>query len=383
MRVDFREERRWKMALAYHLSTAVLEWHFAKTSEERHRAGICVKWKPHTKDQIDEDPMEVDNSQPNNMELLGVNYGSDEEDEEELDKEQHIVIDALEPAAVIKDVLNDNIEGQFKNEDIDDQSALHLMHPNLDPVDPQTSTPIVDADHSHAQVADSHSGLKSDSNDPVLGDPKSSSQSTNGDVDPSGAEASKTNFAPLRECLAYAGDDRLFVNLDDTQRFDPVDLNILFPDLQPYGLLDIPVVGGASDGKKKMEKRSDRDDPNKRIEDTSYTRLYPTGRFMYNKPTLIGPLQPAKRWKEGGWLPMKQTPVLPAEIDNSTRVMEDSASGEFIRNLFCDSERALISLRAFRRKDQHFSIQFCFPVALCFCQGQRFAQEVRKAVEFK
>lgn len=326
------------MTLAYNLSTAVLEWHFAKTSEERQRAGICVRWKPHTKDQIqiDEDSMEVDNTQLNNighpnMELLGVNYGSDEEDEEELDKEQHAVIDALEPAAVIEDALNDNTEGQLKNEDIDDQSALHFMNTNLDPGDQQTSTPI-DADHSHAQLADSRSGLKSDSNDPVLGDPKSSSQSTNGDADPSGAEASKANLAPLRECLAYAGDDRLFVNLDDIQRFDPVNLNTLFPDLQPYGLLDVPVVGGALDGKKKMEKRPDRDDPNKRIEDTAYTRLYPTGRFMHSKPTLIGPLQPAKRWKEGGWLPMEQTPVLPAEIDNSTRVMEDSASGKFIRS---------------------------------------------------
>ncbi|KIM49253.1 hypothetical protein M413DRAFT_438426 [Hebeloma cylindrosporum] len=337
MRVDFREERRWKMTLAYHLSTAILEWHLAKTSEERQRAGICVKWKAHTtKDHIDEDPMEVDTSQPNstsaghpNMELLGVNYGSDEEDEEELDKEQHTVIDALEPAAIIEDALNDNTEGGLKNEDVDDNSALHLIHPKLDPGDRQTSAPVAETDHAHPQVADSRSGLKSDSNDPMLGDPKSSSQSTNGDADPPVAEAPKFNLAPLRERLAYAGDDQLFVNLDDIQRFDPVNLNTLFPDLQPYGLLDVPVLGGASDGKKKAEKRSDKDDPNKRVEDTSYTRLYPVGRFMFNKPTLIGPLQPAKRWKEGGWLPMEQTPVLPGESDNGTRVMEDSASELF------------------------------------------------------
>ena len=340
------------MTLAYHLSTAVLEWHFAKTSEERQRAGICVKWKPHTKAQINEDSMEIDNSQPNtvsathsNMELLGVNYGSDDEDEEDLDKEQHMVIDTLEPAAIIEDALNENSEGQLKNEDIDDESVLHLIRPNLDSGD--QSTPIAEADHVHAQVADNRSGLKSDSNDPVLGDPKSSSQSTNGDADSPAVEASKINLAPLREHLAYAEDDRLFVNLDDIQIFDSVNLNTLFPDLQPYGLLDIPAIGGASDGKKKTEKRSDRDDPSKRIEDTSYTRLYPAGRFMYNKPTLIGPLQPAKRWKEGRWLPMEQTPVFPAEIDNSTRVMEDSASGGFIRNLFRDSEQALIYLRAF------------------------------------
>jgi chromatin modification-related protein VID21 len=336
MRVDFREERRWKIALAYNLSTAVLEWHFAKTPEERQRAGICVKWKPHTEKPVDEDPtiMDIDNSPPYNaslgnpnMELLGVNYGSDEEDEEELEKEQHTVIDALEPAAVIEDALNDNIKVQPKNEDVDDRSALHLLHRTPDLGDQQSSSPVANAS---APATDNCSGLKSNSSDPVLCDPKSSSQSTNGDADLPVSEAkfSKATLAPVRERLAYTGDDQLFVDLDNAPGFDTVDLNTLFPDLQPYGLLDVPVVGALSEGKKKVEKRSDRDDPNKRIEDTTYTRLYPTGRFMYNKPTLIGPLHPAKQWKDGKWLPMGQTAVLPAEVDSSARVMEDSTSGE-------------------------------------------------------
>ena len=45
MRTDFREERKWKVALAYNLSTAVLEWHAAGSLEERIRSKICVLWK--------------------------------------------------------------------------------------------------------------------------------------------------------------------------------------------------------------------------------------------------------------------------------------------------------------------------------------------------
>ena len=45
MRTDFREERRWKLALAHRLAHAVVEWHEAGTLEERLRLGICVDWK--------------------------------------------------------------------------------------------------------------------------------------------------------------------------------------------------------------------------------------------------------------------------------------------------------------------------------------------------
>lgn len=40
MHTDFRQERRWKQAVAFELSTAVLEWH-AATPEERKK--LCVK----------------------------------------------------------------------------------------------------------------------------------------------------------------------------------------------------------------------------------------------------------------------------------------------------------------------------------------------------
>lgn len=43
---------------------------------------------------------------------------------------------------------------------------------------------------------------------------------------------------------------------------------------------------------------------------------------MYSKPTLIGPLQPSKNWKDGRWLPLDETPVY-VEYEGPTRLPED------------------------------------------------------------
>ncbi|KDR81485.1 hypothetical protein GALMADRAFT_152341 [Galerina marginata CBS 339.88] len=348
MRTDFREERRWKMALAYNISTAVLEWHLAKTPEERQRAGICMKWRSSRFKEDDSPlPMNLDSvtqeqERSNAQLLLGITYGSDDEDGGEQEKDRRGTIDALEPAAVIEDALeiaNDN-DIQPKDEDVDDQSAIDLLHRVTGDIDNiLESSPVRLPESSHP-----NSGLKTTSNDPLLGGSKSRSQSTNGDVelpDPATAavKLSKSFLAPLQERIAYCGDDQLFMNPDgietsskggtsNNESFDSFDLRALFPGLQPLGLLDIPATPGPTDGKKRVEKRSDRDDPNKRTEDTVFTKLYPTGRFMFVKPTLIGPLQPSKRWKDGKWLPMEQLSVVP-ETDNSTRISEESSNDLF------------------------------------------------------
>ena len=47
MQTDFREERRWKIAVAYELAVCVQEWHIAGSHEERLRLGIIGKlWRP-------------------------------------------------------------------------------------------------------------------------------------------------------------------------------------------------------------------------------------------------------------------------------------------------------------------------------------------------
>ena len=50
MQTDFREERRWKIAVAYELALCVQEWHISGSHEERLRLGIIGKlWRPNSR----------------------------------------------------------------------------------------------------------------------------------------------------------------------------------------------------------------------------------------------------------------------------------------------------------------------------------------------
>jgi len=351
MRIDFREERKWKLALAYHLSTAVLEWHAAGTPEERLRLGICVKWQLHRnaeeEEETAEEEMIVEEEQPKrNHSLLGVDYGSEEEDDDEQEKEQRSVADALEPSSIVEDALDTTEEMHLKNEEIDDSSMLAL--PLTEKIEGE------DVKMDDAVPVDTN-GLKTSSADPLLGS-KSSSQtaSANGDAEPPPTKPSKSSYAPLRDKIIYSNDDELFAHVGDFQvGANPsdvhhvpqnIDWSTLFPELQPYGLLDVPAPS-SGEGKKKAEKRSDRDDPNKRAEDTTYSKLYPSGRFMFSKPTLLGPLEPAKRWSDGKWLPTVDSQVSTDLADAPSRLQEDVANGNFYFH-FCgpradDSARSL------------------------------------------
>lgn len=326
------------MALAYNLSTAVLEWHFAKTPEERQRTGICIKWKPFSaqskKDEVQSTGTEITQEERLNAQMLGVNYGSEDEDIEEAQMDHEMVSDSLDPSTMIGDVLDNEI--QPKNEEFDDHStfALLRMASDSDAVH-ETLSQSGNINHEHA--------LKTSSVDPILTESKSSSQSTNGDGDApiASVKPAEPDVTLFREQLAYSADDQLFIDLDSihnlttkgntpTEEHEPTDLPSLFPDLQPLGLLDVPPPSVPSDGKKKVEKRSsDRDDPNKRIEDTSYTKLYPTGKFMYTKPTLIGPLQPSKKWKDDKWLPMDNT-YLALDPEIGVKISEENTNGRRI-----------------------------------------------------
>ena len=336
MRIDFREERRWKLALAYNLSTAVLEWHYAKTPEERRKAGIVVKWKRsriHIEDDNTDSAMDmsVDVNRLSKPGQLGLDYDTEEEEDE--DGIQGETMDPLEPSVAIRDALDSVQEIQPKDEEMEDQSALQLVRVPED----ATVQSVID----NKLDDDLNQALKSTSENPLLSGSKSSSQSVNGDGDPAPvfAKPSKSSLAPLRQRIVHSDD--LFFDLSDisaslmahTQAQDTqpqhLDLQTLFPDLQPFGLLDVSPIPAITNGetKKKSEKKSDRDDPTKRAEDLNYAKLFPTGRFMHMKPTLIGPLQPAKRFKDESWLPIDPQAVTP-DMDGSNRVSEDVSNGK-------------------------------------------------------
>lgn len=365
MRVDFREERKWKLALAYNISNDVLDWHAAGTAEVRMAKGICVRWKrgpteePQTEIITNDDAnldlnhaeMEVDTEETQLDEgtsLLGVDYGSEDEDEdndEEPDHESRDVVDVLEPSNLIASVLEDtdakddshpiHVEGlQLKTEEIEDLSAL--IKP--DPISDAGSNMIVDD-----IKPDTTFGLKLTSNDPVLASQPTPS-SNGGDVDSSSGslKTGKSNkYAPFRQAIAYSENDKLFL---DMENFDVTKLNAplktsnetalpppglesIFPDLHILEFDWSPVVHTA-DGRKRPERKIDRDDPYKRSDDILSTRLYPTGDFMMSKPTLIGPLRPSRNWKGGQWLSLDDNAIVP-EPDNTVKI-DDSSSGNSV-----------------------------------------------------
>ncbi|KAL0571234.1 chromatin modification-related protein VID21 [Marasmius crinis-equi] len=343
MRTDFREERKWKMAVAYNLSTAVLEWHAASSLEERVKKGICVLWKPprHNTQPVDEagdvemisDSQEHDNentgSQPSPEKSI-VDYGSDEDEDDDQDKEQdpQSVAEALDDAARLDEALALQEAGQTedlglkdlepKKEEIDDPHALEDDSMAGGAAGLSTQSQSVQKTEPISAVA--HTGLKSTSNDPVLGTKSHthSSEPTN-----QNSKSVKRNlYASIREQVAYTELDKLFLDLDDfhisssedsqdNQLPQPIpppsDLYDIFPDMQPYGMLDVAPVA-ALEGKKKSDKKSEQD-PHKRIDDTERTKLMPASKFMYTKPTLIGALDPAHHFKDGQWIPFEDMPI--------------------------------------------------------------------------
>ena len=360
MRVDFREERRWKYVLAFNLSTAVLEWHAASDREERIKQGICKHWRrPHIPPEHGSQDMDVD-GRPLERRVNDYTLTGDESDneDEEAEPEQRDVVDSLETSKALQEAL----EGQVSNdsgdssqrqspgydsvrpkvEDVEDPSALrgdnNVAGDTMD-VDGQGDSD----DKQNTKMESSETdGLKPNSTDPLLGSLSESQQETPPVSGAAKAAAIRLNqFAPLREHIAYSSERKLFLeneDLDLVKAFSdmstsdellepprpPLNLSDVFPDLQPLGIPDGAI--STSEGRKKSDKRSERED-SKRVDDSGYTKMAPIGKFMLCKPMLLGPLQPVKRWKHGQWLTSEEPAVTEAEASN--KISEEQLSGRF------------------------------------------------------
>jgi chromatin modification-related protein VID21 len=307
MRIDFREERKWKMVLAYNLATAVLEWHAAGSLVERVERGICVLWKRPRTDNMDVNNAEEDasgmdfdstpigDSQSNPLSMI--DYGSD--DDEEQDKDQQSVVDALETTAMVEDALDDSEVAIVAENAPSGDTELPDMEPKVEDVGGIPPLQIDAADRgSDAMEVDgsdrsTHSEkekmeesvaptLKPSSVDPILSSNDSSlpitvEGETSGSFSSLKSTVKPNVYAPLRERIAYSDDTKLFLDLDDfvlTQSFseltandtsheDPPpapDLSSIFPDMQPLALLDVamPIVTSTkrSDRRSKQEGRA-------------------------------------------------------------------------------------------------------------------------------
>jgi chromatin modification-related protein VID21 len=354
MHVDFREERKWKMSLAFNLSTAVLEWHAAGNLTERLEKGICIGGK-RSRFQDDDSEQDVDivgeqiklgteefpHPEQPKASLLQVDYGSDEDDDDdESVVDQQNVLDTLDPAVLVEDALSAPQEDAGTH---DKQPKVEDVEESISKGDGNADTLIVeeqDAMKVDALVLDIPK-LKATSSDPILG---SNSAPRNNEVElaaiPAKSSLKTTIYAPLRESIIYSNDDKLFLGTDDFHNLlddallPPSDLSSIFPDLQPFGLFDVSatLAPSANEGKKRSDKRSERDDPTKRSEDTTYTKLFPAGEFMYSKPTLLGPLNPSRYFKNNQWS-SEESAVLP-DSDSSGRISDNVLSGELSLTTF-------------------------------------------------
>lgn len=328
MRIDFREERKWKTALAYTLAVAVQEWHAAGSVEERVRRGICFIWPKSRRDDpfapgvagtIEEadDVMQVDEEPVPDSMPIG-DYGSDDGSDDDQEKDPGDVVDSLDTGSLIQDAFAQSNSVEPKIEDIDDLSFRMRAQ--------EQSSMDADMPGSQQELQNdpSQSGLKQTSHNPIL-------QSAGNRA----ALAAITGS--LRQKIAYVDTSKLFLDLEDFELDKIVeesgssqtlldalpsfpDLATLFPDLQTYGLPEAMPAAIQLD----VKKNNRRDDPNKRSEDTSYSKLTQVSKLMYCRPTLLGPLQPSRHWNNGDWSNLDDSAVYPTD---SSKTQEQTSCG--------------------------------------------------------
>lgn len=283
---------------------------------------------------------------------------SDDDSDDEGDKERVDVYDALAPENVAQDAVEalssqvdpgpnsfkvDLAELRPKTEEEEDLSALRLpesasQHDAMD-VDggdlsaqkPEGRSQVISKAEDNGATL--NSALKPTSKDPTLASPSSKSK----------IRRDANAYGPLRDHILSIEMAKLVLDADDVElikgmsdlstedhslanygaHLSPPDLSSIFPELTPYRMLE-PVPEAASE-RKKSEKpgRLDKDDPNKRIDDTLYTKLTPMSDFMLQRPTLIGALEPSMHWEGDHWEHMDEPPIS-VDYESPMRMGEDN-----------------------------------------------------------
>ena len=324
MRTDFREERKWKMALAFDISTAVLLWHEAGTAEERIRQGICVLWKG-SRDIVDEvQDTQMSAVEPEESTELGDSAkmsfalpedDEDDEDEDDQDDQPRAPGEASESAITIEDYLPSQVgtpgigmkDLEPKKEEADDNVPAFLDTPTAPP---------------HSQLdTPAPTGLKAGSTDPTLPKPVTLQPDvlpTDTAITRKGRSSKLSTYAPLRDKLVYSDLDKFFITPEDLQ-FQPlngedappssIDLNAIFADLQIVGISEPPPSAEETSLIAKKKSGKSEGDAHKRIDEVAQAKVYPASEFMYTKPVLLGALEPYKHWKDGAWTGWDDGPV--------------------------------------------------------------------------
>ena len=321
MRIDFREERKWKIAVAYTLALAVQEWHEAGTTEERIRRGICTIWSKNFEEDIPTaskvegistvpvDGVPHHRSRSDSMHVA--EESDDGSDEEEKDDAILADPDPVEPGEIAQAELTEEPENMKVEDNFDFTTALQVA--------PATETQDQAGTGANSSRQDSRegsdptpSGLRVTSENPMM------SFANNG--------LSAATQGAMRERVAFMDLNKVFLDADDlgltslipkpsaeeTPDYIPpsIDLVALFGDVQAYGLPE-PVPAAIQLDIKKN--RREREDVSRRLDEANATKLVPVSKFMFCRPTLISALQPSRHWRDGSWIGLDESPVHPTD----------------------------------------------------------------------
>ncbi|KZS95209.1 hypothetical protein SISNIDRAFT_548582 [Sistotremastrum niveocremeum HHB9708] len=346
MQIDFREERKWKLAVAHELALAAKDWHEA---DEEGKRELCVGWKQPDINEMDEDAedaMEVvrevgvpdrseDEDEDPEEEAADETFGGMKEEDIEVQIGQNLLqkghalsqeptlAEALEDGATIAasaqdqpppplplpartpgpDLVPTSTTETGESADamvVDAPATVTVVEEVSGEQPPSSSAPTamdVDVKTEDVEKPSDALGLKDSSSDPILPQPPSSPMLK-------AKRAPILSLPPSATSLPSPFDD--MTSLSDT-------LTTLFPDYTLYTPLPDPLPDPALLYAKKEKGAAQPLHTGRRIDETLQSRVYGVSHFMEKKPVLVSALAPSKNWRNGTWTGLDETVVLPDE----------------------------------------------------------------------
>lgn len=337
--------------MAFELAVAVVEWHEAGTMEERMTRGVCALWKrPHEDDDVDmgltasgehqkDEPEDVSmremlSGDSQMLEVIDspgdVDDGGQEKSQDDSSGRNKAFQDALQEVEGLRQLRGPD-DAVIQSSQVE-ETTLEVKKEYIKALVLQQCAEEASAAATVQGSAGSsnQSGLKDVSKDPVL------------ECNPE-TQAAKDRLKFCRDAIISLPNSTLWVDVADlTLSKDDADspshqnehvslsiendLTTIFSDLQLFALPEIcPSEGPILDTKKKLDK-NDRNGYSRRLDETTYTKLYPTNAFMHKRPTLVSALQPSKKWRKGRWADLDESPVVSDSETPVTVATEDSMS---------------------------------------------------------
>ncbi|KAH7334166.1 hypothetical protein B0J17DRAFT_675602 [Rhizoctonia solani] len=327
LQIDFREERRWKMVVAFELAHAAQEWHEASLEE---RETMCVRYRK-ADHQVDKDEDKAED-----VEMDGEKGEEDGEAEKDVEMAERVGSDGK--AVEIRSEPEDEDE-----DEPEEQEGPHIggLEPRQDVMGADDEVMVVEEVKEPEKEGDQEPGMltkddvpgtltKDDTTDPPskelspTKDPDLPDEDADGEDDPTSptknalkpdAEGAEATLADL-EYLGSVRDElyQMATTHSRTTSFtlptlpvpkakpDVIDtLAELFPDLSLYTGLSESIASDPT----KQEKR-----PDESMASVASGKLAHASRLMDIKPVLVGALDPARHLFKNRWVGLDEVPAV-------------------------------------------------------------------------